>query len=172
MFLQRFKKKSIQKSINKILNSRNVSVNNKKIESVGIILNQDEFNKHEDLRQFLISLGIMENKIKFISFITDAKLAPNTWDNYFDPHSFGWHGSIKNVELDEFINTKFDTLISYYKADNLELNAVTTMSKANFKIGISKNDQRLNDFIIDIKPSQITIFKKELLKYLKVLNKI
>ena len=172
MFLHRFKKKSIQKSINKILNSRSVLVNNNKIESVGIILNQDEFNNHNELKQFLISLGIMENKIKFITFITDAKLAPNTWDAYFDPLSFGWHGSIKNVELDEFINTKFDTLISYYKADVLELNAVTTLSKANFKIGISKNDQRLNDFIIDINPNQIAIFKQELLKYLKVLNKI
>ena len=82
MFLQRFKKKSIRKSINKILNSRNVSVNNNKIESVGIILNLDEFNNHDALRQFLNSLGIMENKIKVITFLTDEKLAPNTWDAY------------------------------------------------------------------------------------------
>jgi len=172
MFLQRFKKKSIQNYISKILNSRNVSVNNNKIESVGVILNLDEFNEHEILRRFFISIGIMENKIKFIAFITDEKLAPNSWDSYFNPKNFGWHGNIKNVELQEFINTKFDALISYYKDDNLELNTVTTLSKANFKIGISKNDQRLNDFIIDVKPNQINVFKQELLKYLKVLNKI
>ena len=172
MFLQRFKKKSIQKYINKRLNSRNVSVNNSKIASIGIILNLDEFNNYDTLRQFFNDIGIMENKIKFIAFITDEKLAPNTWDSYFNPNSFGWHGSIKNVELDEFINTEFDALISYYKDDNLELNIVTTLSKANFKIGISKKDPRLNDFIIDVKPNQTTIFKQEILKYLKVLNKI
>ena len=172
MFLQRFKKKTNQNHINKILNSRNISVNDNKIESVGVILNLDEFNEHEDLGQFLKSIGIRENKIKFITYITDKKLVPNTWDSYFDPKDFGWNGKIKSIELQDFINTKFDALISYCKADNLELNTVTALSKANFKIGISGNDQRLNDFIIDVKSNQINIFKQETLKYLKVLNKI
>lgn len=172
MFLQRFKKKSIRNYINKILNSRNISVNDNKIESVGVILNYDEFNEHEDIRLFLKSIGIMENKIKFITFVTDKKLVPNTWDSYFCPKDFGWNGKIKNIELLEFINIRFDALISYYKEDNLELNIATALSKANFKIGISGSDQRLNDFIIDVKPYQINIFKQELLKYLKVLNKI
>jgi len=172
MFLQRFKKKSIQNHINKILNSRNISVNDNKIESVGVILNLDEFNEQEDLRRFLKSIGIMENKIKFITFVTDNKLVTNSWDSYFNPKDFGWNGKIKSIELQEFISTKFDALISYYKADNLELNTVTALSMANFKIGISGNDQRLNDFIIDVKPNQINIFKQEILKYLKVLNKI
>jgi hypothetical protein len=172
MFLQRFKKNSIRNYINKILNSRNMPVSDNKIESVGVILNHDEFNEHEDIRLFLKGIGIMENKIKFITFITEKKLAPNTWDSYFSPKDFGWNGKIKNIELQEFIDIKFDALISYYKEDNLELNVATALSKANFKIGISKNDERLNDFIIDVKPDEIIIFKQELLKYLKVLNKI
>lgn len=172
MFLNRFKKKSNQNYINKILKSRKTSVNSNKIESVGIILNLDEFNEYDNLRLFLKNIGIRENKVKFITFITDEKSAPNSWDSYFNPKNFGWNGKIKNVELQEFINTKFDALISYYKEDRLELNTVTALSKANFKIGISSNDQRLNDFIIDVKPNQINIFKKEIIKYLKVLNKI
>ena len=172
MFLNRFKRKSNQNYINKILNSRKVSFNDDKIESVGVILNIDEFNEHESLRLFLKHIGVMDNRIKFISFVTDEKSAPNSWDSYFNPKDFGWKGRIKNIELQEFINTKFDALISYYKDDNLELNVVTALSKANFKIGISGNDHRLNDFIIDIKPNQFNVFKKELIKYLKVLNKI
>jgi len=172
MFLNRFKKKSNQNYIDKILKFRKASVNSNKIESVGIILNLDEFNEYDNLRLFLKNLGIMENRIKFITFITDEKLAPNSWDAYFNPKNFGWNGKIKNVELQEFINTKFDALISYYKEDRLELNAVTALSKSNFKIGISSIDQRLNDFIINVKPNQINIFKKEIIKYLKVLNKI
>ena len=172
MFLNRFKKKTNQNYISKILKSRNVSVNDNKIESVGVILNLDEFNEHDNIRLFLKNLGIMENRIKFMAFITDEKLAPNSWDSYFNPKDFGWNGKIKSVELQEFVNTKFDALISYYKDDNLELNFVTASSKANFKIGISSSDQRLNDFIIDVKPNQIKIFKQEIIKYLKVLNKI
>ncbi|RLD30221.1 MAG: hypothetical protein DRI75_00675 [Bacteroidetes bacterium] len=172
MFLKRFKKKSNQNYINKILNSRNESVNDNKLKSVGVILNIDEFDEHEDLRLFLKNIGIMENKIKFITFVTEEKFVPNSWDLYFNPKDFGWKGKINSIELQEFINTKFDALISYYKGDNLELNMVTALSKANFKIGISNSDQRLNDFIIDVKPNQIAVFKQETLKYLKVLNKI
>jgi len=172
MFLKRFKEKSNQKYINNILNSRNVTVDSRKIESIGIILSFDEFNKHETFTSLFKELKIMENKTKFIAFITDEKLTPNSWDAFFNPKNFGWSGKIDNVELQEFVNTEFDALISYYKEDSLELNLVTTLSKANFKIGISGNDERLHDFIIDVKPDQIELFKMELIKYLKVLNKI
>ena len=79
---------------------------------------------------------------------------------------------IKNLDLQEFIETDFDALISYYKKDNLELNYATACSKANFKIGLSNYDQNLNDFIIDINPNFIDIFGKELKKYLTGLKKI
>ncbi len=172
MFFKRFKKKSIQKYINNILKNRNANVNDRKIESVGIILNLVEYNEHENLILFFKSNGIRENKIKFIRFIADEKNKPNPWDSYFSPSDFGWRGKLNSVELQDFVDTKFDALISYYKNDNLELNTVTALSKANFKIGISGKDVRLIDFIINIKPNQIDIFKKEFLKYLKTLNKI
>jgi Family of unknown function (DUF6913) len=172
MFLKRFKVKSNQKYINNILNSRTPNIDASKIESVGVILNFDEFNDYDDFRKFFKSIGILENKIKFIAFITDEKLKPNSWDAYFFSNSFGWNGRINGVELHEFINMEFDALISYYKEDNLELNLVTALSKANFKIGISGKDKRLNDFIIDVKPNQTQVFQKELIKYLKVLNKL
>ena len=172
MFLKRFKEKSNQKYINNILNSRKTSVDERVIESIGVILNFDEFNDYDVLRKFFKSIGILENKVKFIAFITDEKLQPNSWDAYFNPKSFGWSGKINGVELQEFINTEFDALISFYKKDSLELNTVTALSKANFKIGISNADERLNDFIINVKPGQINLFKEEIVKYLKVLNKI
>ena len=90
----------------------------------------------------------------------------------FSKKQIGWKGKIKSNELETFINTNFDALISYYKQDNLELNLVTARSKANFKIGISHNDERLSDLILDVKPNDFNIFKKELVKYLTILNKI
>ena len=172
MFLRRFKEKSNQKYINRILNSRRPPINSRPIESIGIVLNYDECNKYDALRDICRRIGIMENKVKFLTFITDEKAAPNSWDAFFNPKNFGWNGKINNVEAQEFINTEFDALISFYKEDSLELNMITASSKANFKIGISGNDERLHDFIINIKPHQIDLFKYELIKYLKVLNKV
>ena len=172
MFLKRFKEKSNQKYINSILNSRKPSVHSGKIGSVGIILNHDEYSNYEKLRLLLKGLGIKDNRVKFIAFLEDEKETPNSWDSFFNPKNFGWKGKIIATDLNEFINEPFDALISYYNEDRLELNMVTAMSKANFKIGISSRDKRLYDLIINIESKYVQVFEKELEKYLKVLNKI
>lgn len=172
MFFKRLKKKSNQKYINNILNNRKSLVNDEPMKFVGVIFNYDEFKNYDEIRSIFKSIGINDNRVKFIAFIDDEKSRPNGWDAYFYPENFGWKGKIEGVDLVDFVQEPFDVLISYYKNDNLELNMATALSKANFKIGISNNDQRLYDFIIDIDPNQIKVFKKELVKYLKVFNKI
>lgn len=172
MFFKLLKKKSNDKYLNNILNNRKFIVNKNKIKSVGIILNFEEFNDYDLLRKVFTHLGVNPNKIKFVAFVTDKDETLTSWDSYFTPLDFGWNGNISNFEINEFINTDFDALISYYNSDIYELNVITAKSKANFKIGISNNDIRLNDFIINIKTSYIDIFKTELEKYLKSLNKI
>jgi hypothetical protein len=172
MFFKRLKKKSNQKYINNILNNRKASVDERSIKYVGVIFNHNEFKNYDQIRHVFKEIGINENKVKFITFIDDAKSRPNSWDAYFYPENFGWKGKIEGVDLIDFVNEPFDALISYYQHDNLELNMATTLSKANFKIGITNKDERLYDFIINIEPNQINIFKNELIKYLKVFNKI
>jgi hypothetical protein len=172
MFLKRFKEKSIRKYVNGILKNRNTNVSDRKIESVGIILSRDEYDQRDEFLLFFKDHSIRENRIRFITFIDDESNIPNQWDVYFSPKDFGWKGKLNNLDLQEFVEAKFDVLISYYRHDSLELNAVTALSRANFKIGISDKDIRLNDMIIDVRTDQIDIFMKEFLKYSKTLNKI
>ena len=100
-------------------------------------------------------LGISLNQIKFISMIDNLENPPNSWDAFYGKENFDWLGHCKNVEVNEFVNIPFDLLISYYKPNSYELNIVTAMSKANFKIGLSSQDKRLHDFIIEIDPENI-----------------
>ena len=172
MFFKRLKKKSNQKYINNILNSRKASVDDGPIKYVGVIFNYNEFKNYDQIRSLFKGIGINENRVKFITFIEDEKSRPNGWDAYFYPENFGWKGKIEGADLVDFVNEPFDALISYYQSDDLELNMATTISKANFKIGITDKDERFYDFIINIEPNQINIFKNELIKYLKVFNKI
>lgn len=172
MFFKRLKKKSNQKYINKVLNDSKPSVDGRTIKYIGVIFNHDEFRNHDQMKDIFKSIGIHENRIKIITFIDDEKSRPNSWDAFFYPENFGWKGKIEGADLVDFVNEPFDALISYYHQDNLELNMATVKSKANFKIGISSKDERLYDFIINIAPDQIKIFKNELIKYLKVFNKI
>ena len=172
MFLKLFRKRSNQKYINKILNSKRSKISEKKIRSVGVILSLEEFKDYDKIKKIFTDFGINENRIKFITYISNKDFQLNHWDDYFNPEDFGWSGNIKNIALNEFIDFKYDVLISYYRSDNTDLNLVTAKSKANFKIGISNFDQRLNDFIIDVDTVHVDVFRNELEKYLKGLNKI
>ncbi|RKE95076.1 DUF6913 domain-containing protein [Ichthyenterobacterium magnum] len=172
MIFKAFKEKSNQKYINKLLNARRVAVSNTKIDSVGVILHLSEFSDFEAFRAYFKSLNIQHAKLKIIAFVEDSKDANLLWDTYFNPKDFGWKGKVNNIDLQTFIDTKFDALISYYKDDVLELNLITALSKANFKVGLTTKDDRLYDLMIDVSPKNFKLFKTELTKYLTVLNKI
>lgn len=172
MILKGFKEKSNEKYLNKLLSERQLNVTDKKIESLGVILNIDEIGDYELFRELADALKIHTNKLKIIAFSENEKETPTTWDVCFSPKDFGWKGAIKNVELQLFLETKFDALISYYTKDILELKLMTAHSKSQFKIGIIQSDDRLNDLIIKTKLKEFNVFKNETIKYLTILNKI
>jgi len=172
MFLKRFKDKSNQKYINKTLNSRQQGFESKRIASVGVMMHSEEFIDYDKYRQLISHIGVNENKVKFMTFVEDHKNEMNTWDDSFSSKDIGWNGKLNNPSLQDFVNTEFDALISYYNSDALELQMITASSKANFKIGINVEDERLFDLIINVASKEIDVFGKELKKYLKILNKI
>jgi hypothetical protein len=172
MIFRVFKEKSNQKYINKLLEARKAVFNTAKIETIGVLLHLDEFSDFESFRDFIKDLGLISPKSKVAAFVEDEKSITNLWNTYFIPKNFGWKGKINSIDLQSFIDTEFDVLISFYRQDILELNLITAQSKAKLKVGLSNNDERLYDLIIDVKPNQFEVFKKELKKYLVVLNKL
>ncbi|MBC8882701.1 hypothetical protein H9X57_02750 [Flavobacterium piscinae] len=52
------------------------------------------------------------------------------------------------------------------------LQIVTHKSKADFKVGFTSTDKRLNHFMIDTDVENYTVFVDELFKYLRILNKL
>ena len=172
MFLKGFKEKSNKKYLNSILKSRSIAANEGKIKSLGVIFCIDEMDDFEVFRELATAIHVRPNKLKIIAYTENIKEAPNYWDTYFHAKDFGWNGKIKNIELQSFLDAKFDALISYYTKDILELKLLTASSKAKFKVGIFQTDERLNDFIIKTPLKAFKTFKKELIKYLTILNKI
>lgn len=172
MILKGYKEKSIQKFINKLVDSRDNILSNNKIESIAVLLNLSEFDDFEAFRNLFKTLNINPIKIKIFAFTHDPKMIEGSWERLYSNKQIGWNGKIKDNELETFVNTDFDVLISYYQASNYELSLVTAASKANFKIGLSNKDERLNDLILNINPKEFNLFKQELLKYLTILHKI
>jgi len=172
MFLKGFKEKSNKKIINSLLKSREVFVDESKIEHLGILLHVNEFDDFEVFRKLAASLNVLPNKLKIVAFTDNEKDQPNFWEVCFNLKDFGWKGTVNNVELQTFLDTQYDALISYYTSEVIELKLITAMSKAKFKIGILQSDERLNDLIIKTEVGQFDLFKKELIKYLTIFNKL
>lgn len=171
MILKVFKEKSNIRHLDKILSDRDVNVNDSKIKSLGVIMHINEIDDFEVFRKLAESLNIQPFNLKIIAYSSENKEKPNSWDTCFNEKDFGWNGTIHNVELQSFLDTDFDVLISYYEEDILELKLITAKSKAQFKIGIFQPDSRLNDLIIQTQLNEFDAFKNELFKYLTILNK-
>jgi hypothetical protein len=172
MILKAFKEKSNRKYVNKLLDARNAAVNNNKVKTISVLLNADEFDDFEVFRAYFKELNLITPKHKIIAFTKDDKFESSQWETYFSPKDFGWKGKINNIDLQAFIDEDYDVLISYYKNENLQLNHITAASKANFKVGLCRDDERLYDLIIDVKPKDVKTFKTEFKKYLNILNKL
>ena len=172
MILKAFKEKSNQKFINTLLSNRKVEVSDGKMKTVGVLLDDDQYLKKDDFVNFFKDLNLLPSDQKFLIFSKTDSTNYNKWDDVFESKDFGWKGKIKNNDLQNFINYKFDVLISFYTVNEIELNQVTAMSQANFKVGISNYDERLYDLIIDIAPSNFKNFKTEFKKYITILNKL
>ncbi|MFV9551322.1 DUF6913 domain-containing protein [Algibacter sp. PT7-4] len=172
MILRGFKEKSNKKYLNKLLANRVVNVNSSKAISLGVVLNIDEFNEFEAFRDLAEYIKVRPNRLKIIAYSSSKKEGLHSWDECYNPKDFGWKGTIKNSELQSFLNTEFDVLVSYYEKDVLELKLITAQSRAKFKIGILQSDERLNDLIIKTNLKQFKLFKEEVFKYLTILKKI
>ncbi|MBU3822563.1 hypothetical protein KO566_10855 [Flavobacteriaceae bacterium XHP0103] len=171
MFFRAFKENSNKKYLNKTLSNREVNVDNSKVESLGIVLNMAESKDFSMFKTLADKLKIHSNNLKVVGFSNEKIDALNTWDLCFGPDDFGWNGSIKSVELQSFLDKKFDVLISYYATEDLELKLITALSKAKFKVGILQSDERLNDLIIKTSIQEFNVFENEVFKYITILNK-
>lgn len=172
MILKGFKEKSNKKYLNKLLSKRHVNITNAKVGSIGVILNIDEFDDVDSFRKLADFIKVHDHKLKVVVFSEVKKEALLSWVECFNPTDFGWNGKVSNVELQSFIDNDFDLLLSYYQQDILELKLITAASKAKFKAGVLQEDERLNDLIIKTDIKEFNVFKNELFKYLKILNKI
>lgn len=172
MFIKYIKGLSVKKLLKSTLKHANINTFSTPIQTVGIIIDESYFKSKEQLKQLIIQNGIKENNIKILTFKDKIKSSNVHDESTFSNKNMNWKGVFKKDFINEFINTPFDILISYYDVEKAPLLVITHNSRANFKVGISKVDIRLNHLMINTTVENYAIFTEELFKYLKILKKI
>ncbi|MDI6050066.1 hypothetical protein QLS31_09505 [Flavobacterium sp. XS2P24] len=163
-----FVKKTLKKSFQNLKNIESVNV----VKTIGLLVDATRFAETELLIQQLIANGIAPENITTIAYRDKLKKTVEQTYPVFNSGNLNWNGEISSSEVNDFVSEKFDLLISYYDIEKAILLKITHISKAQFKVGFSSIDKRLNHFMIKTDVDNYTLFVSELFKYLKILNKI
>ena len=172
MFLNHIKEFSLKRILKKSFPNVNSNINVTSIKSVGLLIDESYFEHKADLINELILNGFEKDNIKVLVF--KDKINKNNVFNYptFNNKQINLSGKFTENVIIDFIQEKFDLLISYYDAEKISLLLITNRSKASFKVGFSSIDKRCNNLMITTNTKNYKIFVLEMFKYLKILKKI
>ena len=169
---ENIKRKSLRKVTERNLRKRDLSKVNAPLKTLGFIVDERMFQEFDLLLDFYKELNIVPKDIKVFSFIEVKRKLPSLRQNQVQCKDFNWKGEMHNQNAQEFLDKEFDVLVGYYQGKNEFLDAMVSQSKAKFKVGLAKSDARLFDLLLSVDLGNIPLFKQELVKYLKILNKI
>jgi hypothetical protein len=172
MFLNYIKDYFLIKIIKNNLHNVKVSTSTVTVQTVGVLIDESYFSEKEALVNELIANGILESNIKIIVYRDKWKKNEVYSQPTFGKKHINWNTQIANPAVNDFINEKFDLLISYCDLEKAFLLKITHSSKAHFKVGFPSVDKRLNHLMINTNAENYTVFVHELFRYLKVLKKI
>ena len=172
MFLSYIKNYFLLKLLKNNLHNLIGTTQTSPIKTVGLLIDESYFFDTESLINEINANGISESNIKVIVYKDKIKKNEENKNPVFSLKHLNWNIQITNNIINDFINEKFDILISYYDIEKAFLHKVTRNSKALFKVGFSSVDKRLNHLMINTNAENHSVFVHELFRYLKILNKI
>jgi hypothetical protein len=172
MFLNLIKDYFLKRILKNSLHNIRSNASSTKVQTVGLLIDESYFFEKEALIQELVIGGILEHNIKIIVHKDKLKKKEVYSQPTFSIKNLNWKAEITNPLVVDFINEKFDLLISYYDIEKAILLKITNNSKAQFKIGFSTIDKRLNHLMINTNAENYQVFIHELLRYLRILKKL
>ncbi|VAW15685.1 FIG00652276: hypothetical protein [hydrothermal vent metagenome] len=169
----KFKHKSALKFLKEELNKPFTEVQRTKgITSVACLVDLDKFEDANLFYDFVEDFALRPNAVKIIGYKSFYDKNSPYSTPVFSDKDLGWKGEIINSYVLEFLSREYDMLVNYYTEDNLMLQLMSIKTKARVRVGFKEADERYNDLILDCPMKDFKTFKKELKKYLKVLNEI
>lgn len=169
---RKIQQRFIQKRIHDNLNKRDTSRINETMKTLGFLIDEDHFNDFEKLYEVAKEIGLQRKDVKIFTCIRVKKKLPSLRQDQINNKHFTWKGEIDNLNAKEFLDFPFDVLVGYYNGNHEFLNLMVSASNAKFKVGFTGVDDRLSDLLIQVDLMKVEEFKKEFIKYMRVLNKI
>lgn len=132
----------------------------------------DKMSGLDDIYYNLLKLLKLKETDVLILTFEGAVWDGNEFVHILSERDFGYYGKLKSERLKIILTNRYDLLINYSKVENLYSNILLLQCETAFRVGFAHLDDRFYDLLIDCEPGNIELFNAELIKYLKILNKI
>lgn len=172
MFYRILKEFLLKKIVNKRLLNYQLEDSIDKIKTVGVLIDESNFQLKDALLYEIKSSGLVFESVKFLVFKDKIKAKEIINEPFYTVKDLSLSGKISKAEVVNFVEEPFDMLINFYNEPKATLNMVAKKSVAKFKVGFSSIDKRINHLIIHSDVENQKEFISELVKYLRILNKI
>ena len=172
MFYRILKEFFLKKVVSKGLLGYKLEDSEDKIKTIGILVDESESFNREAILKELKSYNLDLETIDVLVFKEKIKAKEVIEEPFYTLKDLSLSGKVNKVEVQKFIDANFDLLINFYEEPKASLNVIAKKSKAKFKVGLSTIDKRINHLIIDSDLENVKVFTSELIKYLRILNKV
>ena len=138
------------------------------VRKVGVLWQPDELEAFRFLHDHFAGSGVIFRNL----CVYTIKPVEDAGYNTITPKDLNWLGFPRTGLADEFIETGFDLLLNVALEQNLVLDYLTALSKAQFKIGWSSEENNFFDLNINISGKEDSIYlARQQIFYLRQLNK-
>ena len=155
---------------------RNREVHNiRSARRVGVIYDATNRETYETVKKFIHYLKEERKQVSTLGFI-DTKdenqlITPKLEYDFFSRIDLNWLNRPNKLEVDNFIEERFDILIDLNTSNCFPLKYICALSKAKFKVGKFGVENRLYDFMVNIEEGvSFKQFIVQLRHYLKMIN--
>lgn len=141
------------------------------ISRIGVVFDLEGFKGVEDFLKLKEDLQISDGDFRIITCMEARPKAERPEGLVFSPAGLSWTGKIKDLEVQEFISSPFDMLISFCRKETKASRIIMNDCKAGIKVGRVESGSGY-DLAISTPIEEVGLFIGELKKYLKILKKI
>jgi phosphoribulokinase len=150
------------------------TVNFEEAKKIGILYDATEVHDYEFIRNYVKTLRSATHKDVLALGYVDKKTLPHGQFaqyglDFFTRKQLNFHLFPSNPIVTNFINEKFDILISFANTQNITFNYIVAMSKAKFRVGrFDKKSTAIFDLMLNVKKDiSLKEFSEEVESFLK-----
>ena len=167
--------KFINKRIKTALKKSNNQVSKPDLTSVSriaIFVDEKSLFNEEKFRDLQEIIKLDETHFHILTFKEKESNYNEFRGMVLSQNEINWLGNITSKAVLDFLKNRYDLLIDYTQADSLKKQLIVASINAGFKVGYSDKKDSLYNFMITVNPTEINLFNKELVRYLKILKLI